>query len=50
MLLEMSLRVRIENAQQRLVDHRQYLLENVFVVYVAMGKTETSGKLTQLLI
>ncbi|XP_059577932.1 transmembrane protein 131-like isoform X5 [Alligator mississippiensis] len=42
MLLEMSLRVRIENAQQRLVDHRQYLLENVFVVYVAMGKTETS--------
>ncbi|XP_009985009.1 PREDICTED: transmembrane protein 131-like [Tauraco erythrolophus] len=43
MLLEMSLTVRMENAQQDFVDHRQYLLENLFVVYVAMEKTKTSG-------
>ncbi|NXK98184.1 T131L protein, partial [Formicarius rufipectus] len=43
MLLEMSLTVRVENAQQDFVDHRQYLLENLFVVYVAMEKTKTSG-------
>uniref|UniRef100_A0A8C4XIR4 Transmembrane 131 like n=1 Tax=Falco tinnunculus TaxID=100819 RepID=A0A8C4XIR4_FALTI len=42
-LLEMSLMVRMENAQQDFVDHRQYLLENLFVVYVAMEKTKTSG-------
>lgn len=44
MLLEMSLTVRMENAQQDFVEHRQYLLENLFVVYVAMEKTKTSGK------
>ncbi|XP_068259583.1 transmembrane protein 131-like isoform X4 [Nyctibius grandis] len=43
MLLEMSLMVRMENAQQDFVEHRQYLLENLFVVYVAMEKTKTSG-------
>ncbi|KAM7111991.1 transmembrane protein 131-like isoform 3-T3 [Ciconia maguari] len=43
MLLEMSLTVRMENAQQDFVEHRQYLLENLFVVYVAMEKTKTSG-------
>ncbi|XP_071599092.1 transmembrane protein 131-like isoform X1 [Heliangelus exortis] len=42
-LLEMSLTVRMENAQQDFVEHRQYLLENLFVVYVAMEKTKTSG-------
>uniref|UniRef100_A0A8D0FXR7 Transmembrane protein 131-like n=1 Tax=Strix occidentalis caurina TaxID=311401 RepID=A0A8D0FXR7_STROC len=42
MLLEMSLTVRMENAQQDFVEHRQYLLENLFVVYVAMEKTKTS--------
>lgn len=44
MLLEMSLTVRMENAQQDFVEQRQYLLENLFVVYVAMEKTKTSGK------
>lgn len=44
MLLEMTLTVRMENAQQDFVEHRQYLLENLFVVYVAMEKTKTSGK------
>ncbi|NWW93913.1 T131L protein, partial [Rhynochetos jubatus] len=43
MLLEMSLTVRMEKAQQDFVEHRQYLLENLFVVYVAMEKTKTSG-------
>ncbi|KAJ7404873.1 hypothetical protein WISP_143054 [Willisornis vidua] len=43
MLLEMSLTVRVENAQQDFGDHRQYLLENLFVIYVAMEKTKTSG-------
>ncbi|XP_050752667.1 transmembrane protein 131-like isoform X3 [Gymnogyps californianus] len=43
MLLEMSLTVRMENAQQDFVEHRQYLLENLFVVYVAMEKMKTSG-------
>ncbi|KAM9143744.1 transmembrane protein 131-like isoform 4-T4 [Pangshura tecta] len=42
MLLKMSLVLRMENSQQEFVDHRQYLLENLFVVYVAMDKTETS--------
>ncbi|XP_055651350.1 transmembrane protein 131-like isoform X1 [Falco peregrinus] len=42
-LLEMSLMVRMEDAQQDFVEHRQYLLENLFVVYVAMVKTKTSG-------
>uniref|UniRef100_A0A8B9I8G1 Transmembrane 131 like n=1 Tax=Anser brachyrhynchus TaxID=132585 RepID=A0A8B9I8G1_9AVES len=46
MLLEMSLTVRMENAQQDFVEHRQYLLENLFVVYVAMEKTKTSGDST----
>lgn len=44
MLLEMTLTVRMENAQQDFVEHRQYLLENLFIVYVAMEKTKTSGK------
>lgn len=44
MLLEMSLTVRMENAQQDFVEQRQYLLENLFVVCVAMEKTKTSGK------
>ncbi|KAM6401384.1 transmembrane protein 131-like isoform 2-T2 [Pluvialis apricaria] len=43
MLLEMSLTVRMENAQQDFVEHRQYLLENLFVAYVAMEKMKTSG-------
>ncbi|KFQ41775.1 Transmembrane protein 131-like, partial [Nestor notabilis] len=43
MLLEMSLTVRMENAQQDFVEHRQYLLENLFVVYVAMENTKTLG-------
>ncbi|XP_069641626.1 transmembrane protein 131-like isoform X2 [Haliaeetus albicilla] len=43
MLLEMTLTVRMENDQQDFVEHRQYLLENLFVVYVAMEKTKTSG-------
>ncbi|NWI96693.1 T131L protein, partial [Pitta sordida] len=43
MLLEVSLTVRVENAQQDFVEHRQYLLENLFVVYVATDKTKTSG-------
>ncbi|XP_034626923.1 transmembrane protein 131-like isoform X5 [Trachemys scripta elegans] len=42
-LLKMSLVLRMENSQQEFVDHRQYLLENLFVVYVAMDKTETSA-------
>ncbi|XP_061332258.1 transmembrane protein 131-like isoform X1 [Pezoporus flaviventris] len=42
-LLEMSLTVRMENAQQDFVEHRQYLLENLFVVYVAMENTKTLG-------
>uniref|UniRef100_A0A8C3J977 Transmembrane 131 like n=1 Tax=Calidris pygmaea TaxID=425635 RepID=A0A8C3J977_9CHAR len=41
-LLEMSLTVRMENAQQDFVEHRQYLLENLFVAYVAMEKPKTS--------
>uniref|UniRef100_A0A8V0YHX6 Transmembrane 131 like n=1 Tax=Gallus gallus TaxID=9031 RepID=A0A8V0YHX6_CHICK len=44
MLLEMSLTVRMENAQEDFVKQRQYLLENLFVVYVAVEKTKTSGK------
>uniref|UniRef100_A0A8C5TWJ0 Transmembrane 131 like n=1 Tax=Malurus cyaneus samueli TaxID=2593467 RepID=A0A8C5TWJ0_9PASS len=44
MLLEMSLTVRVENAQQDFVEHRQYLLENLFVVYVAMERAKTSGR------
>ncbi|NXY44287.1 T131L protein, partial [Ceuthmochares aereus] len=43
MLLEMSLTVRTENEQRDFVEHRQYLLENLFVAYVAMEKTKTSG-------
>ncbi|NXM32923.1 T131L protein, partial [Oxyruncus cristatus] len=43
LLLEMSLTVRVENAQEDSVEHRQYLLENLFVVYVAMEKKKTSG-------
>ncbi|NWZ27218.1 T131L protein, partial [Asarcornis scutulata] len=50
MLLEMSLTVRMENAQQDFVEHRQYLLENLFVVYVAMEKTKTSGKGTIIMM
>uniref|UniRef100_A0A8C2SPY5 Transmembrane 131 like n=2 Tax=Coturnix japonica TaxID=93934 RepID=A0A8C2SPY5_COTJA len=46
MLLEMSLTVRMENAQQDFVEQRQYLLENLFVVFVAMEKTKTSGDFT----
>uniref|UniRef100_A0A8C6JJR6 Uncharacterized protein n=1 Tax=Melopsittacus undulatus TaxID=13146 RepID=A0A8C6JJR6_MELUD len=42
-LLEMSITVRMENAQQDFVEHRQYLLENLFVVYVAMENTKTLG-------
>ncbi|XP_067407970.1 transmembrane protein 131-like isoform X2 [Emydura macquarii macquarii] len=45
-LLEMSLVLRMENFQQEFVDHRQYLLENLFVVFVAMDKTETSDDST----
>ncbi|XP_071288015.1 transmembrane protein 131-like isoform X1 [Agelaius tricolor] len=43
MLLEMSLTVRVENAQQDFVEHRRYLLENLLIVYVAMERTKTSG-------
>ncbi|KFO70385.1 Transmembrane protein 131-like, partial [Cuculus canorus] len=43
MLLEMSLTVRMENAQRDFVEYRQYLQENLFVAYVAMEKTKTSG-------
>ncbi|KQK81498.1 hypothetical protein AAES_83444 [Amazona aestiva] len=39
----MSLTVRMENAQQDFVEHRQYLLENLFVVYVAMENAKTWG-------
>ncbi|XP_060634803.2 transmembrane protein 131-like isoform X2 [Anolis sagrei] len=42
LLLEISLMVRIENMQHEFVDLRQYLLENLFVVYVAVDKTQTS--------
>ncbi|XP_032915442.1 transmembrane protein 131-like isoform X9 [Catharus ustulatus] len=42
-LLEMSLTVRVENVQQDFVERRQYLLENLFIVYVAMERTKTSG-------
>ncbi|XP_074849253.1 transmembrane protein 131-like isoform X2 [Carettochelys insculpta] len=45
-LLEMSLVLRMENSHQEFVDHRQYLLENLFVVYVAVDKTETSDDST----
>ncbi|XP_039396253.1 transmembrane protein 131-like isoform X4 [Mauremys reevesii] len=45
-LLKMSLVLRMENSQREFVDHRQYLLENLFVVYVAMDKTETSDDST----
>ncbi|XP_062992321.1 transmembrane protein 131-like isoform X4 [Elgaria multicarinata webbii] len=41
LLLEISLMVRMENMQHEFVDLRQYLLENLFVVYVAMDKTHT---------
>uniref|UniRef100_A0A8D2J4P7 Transmembrane 131 like n=1 Tax=Varanus komodoensis TaxID=61221 RepID=A0A8D2J4P7_VARKO len=44
LLLEISLMVRMENMQHEFVDLRQYLLENLFVVYVAMDKTHTSGR------
>lgn len=44
MLLEISLMVRMENMQHEFVDLRQYLLENLFVVYVAVDKTQTSGR------
>lgn len=43
-LLEMSLIVRVENVQQDFVEHRQYLMENLFIVYVAVERTKTSGK------
>ncbi|XP_075786198.1 transmembrane protein 131-like isoform X5 [Pelodiscus sinensis] len=46
MLLEMSLVLRMEHSHQEFVDHRQYLLENLFVVYVTMDKTETSNDST----
>ncbi|XP_042324327.1 transmembrane protein 131-like isoform X5 [Sceloporus undulatus] len=42
LLLEISLMIRIENMQHEFVDLRQYLLENLFVVYVAVDKTQTS--------
>ncbi|XP_048365082.1 transmembrane protein 131-like isoform X2 [Sphaerodactylus townsendi] len=42
MLLEISLMIRVENTQHEFVDLRQYILENLFVVYVAMNKTQTS--------
>ncbi|XP_053110928.1 transmembrane protein 131-like isoform X2 [Hemicordylus capensis] len=42
MPLEISLMVRVENMQHEFVDLRQYLLENLFVVYVAVDKTQTS--------
>ncbi|XP_061440549.1 transmembrane protein 131-like isoform X7 [Rhineura floridana] len=42
MLLEISLMVRTENMQHEFVDLRQYLLENLSVVYVATDKTQTS--------
>uniref|UniRef100_A0A8C3SNX6 Transmembrane protein 131-like n=1 Tax=Chelydra serpentina TaxID=8475 RepID=A0A8C3SNX6_CHESE len=45
-LLKMNLVLKMENSQQEFVDHRQYLLENLFVVYVAMDKTETSDDST----
>lgn len=44
LLLEISLMVRMKNVQHEFVDLRQYLLENLFVIYVAMDKTQTSGK------
>lgn len=44
MLLEISLMVRVENMQHEFVDLRQYILENLFVVYVAMNKTQDSGR------
>uniref|UniRef100_A0A8B9C9U5 Transmembrane 131 like n=1 Tax=Anser brachyrhynchus TaxID=132585 RepID=A0A8B9C9U5_9AVES len=50
MLLEMSLTVRMENAQQDFVEHRQYLLENLFVVYVAMEKTKTSATIIMMVV
>ncbi|KAF4801228.1 hypothetical protein TURU_036837 [Turdus rufiventris] len=42
-LLEMSLIVRVENVQEDFVEHRQYLMENLFIVYVAVERTKTSG-------
>ncbi|XP_026553952.1 transmembrane protein 131-like isoform X5 [Pseudonaja textilis] len=42
LLLEISLMVRMKNVQHEFVDLRQYLLENLFVIYVAMDKTQTS--------
>ncbi|XP_077156175.1 transmembrane protein 131-like isoform X3 [Paroedura picta] len=42
MLLEISLMVRVENMQHEFVDLRQYILENLFVVYVAVNKTHAS--------
>uniref|UniRef100_A0A8C9FYC1 Transmembrane 131 like n=1 Tax=Pavo cristatus TaxID=9049 RepID=A0A8C9FYC1_PAVCR len=46
MLLQVILTVRMENAQQDFLEQRQYLLENLFVVYVAVEKTKTSGDFT----
>uniref|UniRef100_A0A8D0HE92 Transmembrane 131 like n=1 Tax=Sphenodon punctatus TaxID=8508 RepID=A0A8D0HE92_SPHPU len=45
-LLEMSLIVKMGNVQEESVEHRQYLLENLFVVYVAMDKTQISDDST----
>ncbi|KAH0616044.1 hypothetical protein JD844_026835 [Phrynosoma platyrhinos] len=42
LLLEISLMIRTENMQHEFVDLRQYLLENLFIVYVAVDKTQTS--------
>ncbi|KAG8134524.1 hypothetical protein E2320_007630 [Naja naja] len=42
LLLEISLMVRMKNMQHEFVDLRQYLLENLFVIYVAVDKTQTS--------
>ncbi|XP_070613937.1 transmembrane protein 131-like isoform X3 [Erythrolamprus reginae] len=42
LFLEISLMVRMKNVQHEFVDLRQYLLENLFVIYVAMDKTQTS--------
>ncbi|KAK9398806.1 putative transmembrane protein-like [Crotalus adamanteus] len=49
LLLEISLMVRMKNAQHEFVDLRQYLLENLFVIYVAMDKTQTSDGSTVIL-
>ncbi|KAL7982022.1 hypothetical protein Chor_001079, partial [Crotalus horridus] len=49
LLLEISLMVRMKNVQHEFVDLRQYLLENLFVIYVAMDKTQTSDGSTVIL-